>query len=74
MAKQEIQGTVAERLKALGVGGVLIDMAKNGQILALRCEMPTCYCPNGRKNFEAWPDPQHASDANSPRTPTITRP
>ena len=55
MAKQEVHATLAERLKALGVKGVLVDMAKNGQILALRCEMPTCYCPNGRRHFEGRP-------------------
>ncbi len=62
MAKQDVQGTVAERLKALGVKGVLIQMAKNGQILELRCEMPTCYCPDGRQHFDPWPDPRWAPE------------
>jgi hypothetical protein len=43
MTNREVQGTVAERLNALGVKGVLVEVAKNGQILRLRCEMPTCY-------------------------------
>ena len=60
MAKQDVQGTLAERLKALGVKGVLIPMAKSGQILALRCEMPTCYCPKGPAHFDPWPDPRYA--------------
>jgi hypothetical protein len=67
MTNREVQGTVAERLNALGVKGVLVEMAKNGQILRLRCEMPTCYCPNGRKDFvprsaaeREWsPNPDH---------------
>jgi hypothetical protein len=58
--KQDVQATVAERLQALGVKGVLIPMAKNKQILELRCEMPTCYCPKGRKRFDPWPSPRHA--------------
>ena len=62
MADREVQGTVAERLKSLGVKGVLVEMAKNRQILRLRCEMPTCYCPNGREYFDPWPDPRHASE------------
>ena len=28
---QKVQGTLAERLQALGVSGVLVQMAKNGQ-------------------------------------------
>lgn len=52
------QGTVADRLKALGVKGVLVQMAQNGQILKLECEMPTCYCAKGRKHFDPWPDPR----------------
>ena len=62
MANREVQGTVAERLKALGVRGVLVEMAKNGQILRLRCEMPTCYCPKGREDFDPWPSPRFAPE------------
>jgi hypothetical protein len=58
--KQEAEESVAENLKARGVKGVLLQMAKNGQILELRCEMPTCYCPKGRKRFDPWPSPRHA--------------
>ena len=73
MAKQDIQGTVAERLKALGVKGVLIDMAENGQILALRCEMPTCYCPKGRRHFEDRPRDDSVSESapNADHHPTL---
>ena len=44
--------TVADRLRALGTRGVLVQMAQRGQIIALRCEMPKCYCHKGRSYFE----------------------
>ena len=73
--KQEVQGTVTERLKRLGVKGVLVQMAKNEQILELRCEMPTCYCPNGRWHFDPWPDPRYAPEhewsPNADHYPTL---
>lgn len=71
MANGEVQGTVAERLKALGVRGVLIDMAKNGQILRLRCEMPTCYCPNGREDFDSRNAPKREWSPNPDHHPTL---
>jgi hypothetical protein len=43
--------TLVDALRALGVRGVLVDMAKAGQIIELRCEMPYCYCPHGRSYF-----------------------
>lgn len=49
---------LAARLRELGVNGVLVEMAKNGQILELKCEMPTCFCPDGRRHFDPWPDPR----------------
>jgi hypothetical protein len=42
---------VAAELRSLGVRGVLVTMAERGQVVALRCEMPTCYCPEGRTHF-----------------------
>jgi hypothetical protein len=66
--KTGIGDTVAERLREeLGVGGVLLQMAKRGQIIELRCEMPKCYCHKGRGYFDpkshppgAWqPSPDH---------------
>jgi len=44
--------TPAERLKALGVRGILWQLARDGQIIDVRCEMPQCYCPRGRRDFE----------------------
>jgi hypothetical protein len=62
MAERAVQGTVADRLKELGVKGVLIQMADNGQLLELTCEMPTCYCPKGREHFDPWPDPRYGPE------------
>lgn len=39
-------------LARLNVGGVLKQVAQRGQLLEIRCEMPKCYCPNGRRYFE----------------------
>jgi hypothetical protein len=62
-----IEDTVAHQLRALGTRGVLVQMAQRGQLIELRCEMPTCYCQKGRSYFEpratplpAWaPSPDH---------------
>jgi len=59
--------TVADQLRALGVRGVLFQMAERRQIIELRCEMPQCYCHKGRRYFERrttplrdWaPSPDH---------------
>ena len=44
--------SVADRLRELGVRGVLVQMAHRGQIVELRCEMPACYCHKGRAHFD----------------------
>jgi hypothetical protein len=44
--------SVAGQLRALGMKGVLVQMAERGQILALQCEMPHCYHPKGRGAFD----------------------
>jgi hypothetical protein len=62
MATRGGHQTVAERLQDLGVKGVLVQMAKHGQLLELTCEMPTCYCPNGRAHFDPWPEPRSAPE------------
>lgn len=59
--------SVADQLRALGTRGVLVQMAERGQIIELRCEMPSCYCHRGRGYFDprstpltAWaPSPDH---------------
>ena len=44
--------SVADQLRALGVKGVLVQMAERGQLLALKCEMPQCYHHKGRGEFD----------------------
>ena len=59
--------SVADQLRALGVKGVLVQMAEGGQLLALKCEMPQCYHHKGRGAFDPvtrprtkWaPSPDH---------------
>ena len=51
--------SVADGLRALGVKGVLVQMAERGQLLTLRCEMPQCYHHQGRGVFD---------DVATPRT------
>jgi hypothetical protein len=55
-----------ERLEDLGVRGILLQLARDGQILDVRCEMPQCYCFRGRRHFDPrspisdWsPTPDH---------------
>lgn len=42
-----------QRLEGLGVHGILRQLARHGQIIDVRCEMPQCYCPRGRRYFDA---------------------
>ncbi len=35
------------------------QMARDGQLSDLRCEMPSCYCPKGRKHFAFKTNPMH---------------
>jgi hypothetical protein len=44
--------TPGEKLEALGVRGVLWQLARDGQLIDVRCEMPQCYCFRGRRYFE----------------------
>ena len=41
-----------KKLEELGVRGILRQLAQNGQIVELRCEMPQCYCSRGRRHFD----------------------
>jgi len=47
-----VEETPIERLESLGVRGILWQLARDGQLIDVRCEMPQCYCPQGRKYFE----------------------
>lgn len=49
---EDRNSTVADKLETLGVRGVLLQMAKAGQIIELRCEMPNCYYEKGRGCFK----------------------
>ena len=60
------RASVVEKLEALGVRGILRQLAQDGQILDVRCEMPQCYCFRGRRYFDPksprsdWsPTPDH---------------
>jgi hypothetical protein len=60
------RASVVEQLEALGVRGILRQLAQHGQIVDVRCEMPQCYCSRGRRCFDPrspgsdWsPTPDH---------------
>jgi hypothetical protein len=47
------ENSAVGRLKGLGVRrGILLQMAERGQIVDVQCEMPFCYCPRGRREFD----------------------
>jgi hypothetical protein len=57
--------TPLEKLEALGVRGILRQLARDRQIIDVRCEMPQCYCFRGRSYFEprsARPDWEPTAD------------
>jgi hypothetical protein len=44
--------TPVEKLEALGVRGILLQLARDGQLIDVRCEMPQCYSFRGRRYFD----------------------
>jgi hypothetical protein len=44
--------TALQKLEAWGVRGILWQLARDGQIIEVLCEMPQCYCFRGRRHFE----------------------
>jgi hypothetical protein len=50
--------SVADQLRALGVKGVLVQMAERGQLLALKCEMPQLP-PQGARRARSGHDAAH---------------
>src|SRR3954447_18116043 len=54
-AAADAETTPVERLEALGVRGILRQLARDGQIIDVSCEMPQCYCFRGRSYFEPRP-------------------
>ena len=43
--------TPLEKLESLGVRGILWQLARDGQLIDVQCEMPQCYCPMGPRHF-----------------------
>ena len=50
--KADAGKTPVEKLDELGVRGILRQLARDGQIIDVRCEMPQCYCSRGRRCFD----------------------
>jgi hypothetical protein len=46
--------SVADELRKRGLknSNILVRMAEAGQLLELKCEMPQCYHPRGRREFD----------------------
>ena len=44
--------SAVEQLEKLKVRGILWQLARDGQIIDVRCEMPQCYCFRGRRHFD----------------------
>lgn len=63
----------AQRLRALGLRGVLVTMAERGQLMDIRCEMPTCYCQKGRYHFDPKTAPMTNWAPNSDHYPRLKR-
>ena len=42
----------AAELRRYEVKGILLQLARDRQLIDVRCEMPQCYCPQGRRHFE----------------------
>ena len=65
-AAADVEKTPVERLEALGIRGILWQLARDGQIIDVRCEMPQCYCFRGRSYFEQrsgrWSDWELTAD------------
>jgi Recombinase len=38
--------------RPLDVRGILLQLARDGQLIDVRCEMPQCYCFRGRRYFD----------------------
>jgi hypothetical protein len=51
-APADAEETPVEKLEGWGVRGILLQLARDGQLIDVRCEMPQCYCPRGRRDFE----------------------
>ena len=54
-APSEARDTAVGKLEVLGVRGILWQLARDGQLIDVRCEMPQCYCFRGRRYFDPRP-------------------
>ena len=52
---------VAEELRRLGVRNILITAAEQGKLIEVRCEMPTCFCPD-ELGWRSFFEPVHMID------------
>ena len=55
LMKAEPEQTAVERLEELRVRGILMQLARDEQLIDVRCEMPQCYCFRGRRYFDPRP-------------------
>lgn len=63
---------IAMQLKKLNVlRGEIVRMARRGQLLEIKCEMPTCYCPKGRRHFQARSSPMKEWALNADHYPRL---
>jgi hypothetical protein len=82
-ARADAGETPVERLEALGVCGILRQLARDGLLIDVRCEMPQCYCFQGRRYFapeiaadrlvaDGRPLPEAEDARRSPNPPTTS--
>jgi hypothetical protein len=63
---------IVDELIAIGIEeGVFHVMARDGQLLALRCETPKCYCDEGRTYFPKPPIPDSDWDPTLDHYPIL---
>src|SRR3954447_17854294 len=60
-APAAVEASAVEKLEALGVRGILRQLAQHGQLIDVRCEMPQCYCSRGRRYFASNTPPSEWS-------------
>src|SRR5437016_13129465 len=77
-APVDAEETPVQKLERLGIRGILWQLARDGQLIDVRCEMPQCYCFRGRRYFDPrsarsdW-EPTAGSDADALQTPSDPR-
>jgi hypothetical protein len=68
-----VELTLAEQLRSLGVKGILVTMAETGALAELRCMMPECYCPEGRNHFDFKDHPPGPYAPTDDHHPTLKK-